>query len=414
VRESGHTFALVGPDPKLSAALPCCRRYRHACSAILSRPARGPPPVSATIGLLSTYPPTQCGLATFTAALAAELPAAGVVRVLEHRDERTGPEVVAQLVASDAGSVAPAIERLNAFDVVVLQHEYGIFGGLDGREVLDVVELLTVPLVVVFHTVLVEPTLRQRRILDRLLATADVGITMTETARQRLIEHYDADPDRLMVIPHGAVRHAGAALPDLPTGRPLILTWGLLGPGKGIEWVLEALPALRDLDPRYLVLGKTHPKVLEHSGEMYRRHLERIATHLSVKDLVEMDDSYVTVAELARIVEQADVVLLPYDSQDQVTSGVLIEAVAAGRPVVSTAFPHAVELLSDGTGLLVDRRDPRAIAAAVRRVLTEPALAADMAQRATAKAPALSWPSVAGRYQAIADQLAAANLAAAS
>lgn len=367
-------------------------------------------PDVASVGLLSTYPPTQCGLATFTAALAAELANPGIVRVVDAPESHPDPRVVAHLDTGDPRSNAAAAEHLNAFDVVVLQHEYGIYGGPEGRDVLDVVDLLTVPLVVVFHTVLASPTLRQRRILQRLLAVADAGVTMTKTARARLIDLYDADPALITVIPHGAVDHGRTGLGFRTGGRPVVLTWGLLGPGKGIEWAIEAMPGLRDLDPRYLVIGRTHPKVLAAHGEKYRHRLHREIAHFGVGDLVELDDSYLAVADLARLVERADVVLLPYDSRDQVTSGVLIEAVAAGRPVVSTAFPHAVELLGDGTGIVVPQRQSAAIAAALRRVLSEPGLATDMAIRAVRKSPDLHWSSVGARYQQLADDLVSAGV----
>jgi glycosyltransferase involved in cell wall biosynthesis len=193
-----------------------------------------------------------------------------------------------------------------------------------------------------------------------------------------------------------------------------VLTWGLLGPGKGVEWAIDAMSDLRDLQPRYLVMGKTHPKVLERHGEAYRTSLQRRIDDGGVADLVDLDPSYLTVAELATVVERADVVLLPYDSREQVTSGVLIEAVAAGRPVVSTAFPHAVELLADGTGLVVPQGDPVALEAALRRVLEEPGLADDMAERAARKAPELFWSAVAARYRDIAARLVTAALADAS
>jgi len=228
--------------------------------------------------------------------------------------------------------------------------------------VLDVVDLLTVPLLVVFHTVLVAPTLRQRRILQRLLAVADAVVPMTETARQRLIDLYGADPARVTVIPHGAVDHGRAGLGIWRDGRPVVLTWGLLGPGEGIEWAIDAMPLLRDLDPRYIVLGRTHPKVLVTHGEKYRHSLQQRIAQVGVEDVVELDDRYLPISELVRLVAHADVVLLPYDSRERGTSGVLIEAVAAGRPVVSTVFPHAVELLGDGTGIVVSQRQPAAIA----------------------------------------------------
>jgi len=367
-----------------------------------------------SIGLLSTYPPTQCGLATFTAALTHHLGASadvGVARVLDEVDHRYGDEVVAHLMNGSADSALRAVERLNAYDSVIIQHEYGIYGGPDGRDVLALVEALVVPAVIVFHTVLQEPTASQRHILVRLLDLAAVVVTMTETARRRLLDGYGARPDQVVVIPHGAVDHGAVRTGRRTHGRPLVLTWGLLGPGKGIEWAIDAMAGLRDLDPRYLVLGKTHPKVFEQHGEQYRDSLRQRAEDHGVADLVELDDSYLAVAELADLVETADVVLLPYDSREQVTSGVLIEAVAAGRPVVSTAFPHAIELLSDGPGLVVPQQDSAAIEAALRRVLVEPGLADELAARADEKAPELLWPAVAARYLALASHFTARRFA---
>jgi polysaccharide biosynthesis protein PslF len=367
---------------------------------------------SSRIGLLSTYPPTQCGLATFSAALRQHLDrpsgSVGVVRVVDQPESHPGREVVAHLVNGSADSASRAAEHLNSFDSVLIQHEYGIYGGPDGVDVLDIVDALTVPTIIVFHTVLKEPSPRQFHILQRLLQRADAVVTMTETAKRRLVGSYAAEPAKIAVIPHGAVDHGPVRVQRRGTDRPLILTWGLLGPGKGIEWAIDAMPGLRDLRPRYLVIGKTHPKVLERDNEDYRHGLMRRAELLGVSDMVEFDDSYLEVAELADLVESADVVLLPYDSREQVTSGVLIEAVAAGRPVVSTAFPHAIELLTDGPGLVVPQRDAAALEVALRRVLSEPGLADTMSAQAVQKAPDLLWGAVAGRYRQLAEALVSA------
>jgi glycosyltransferase involved in cell wall biosynthesis len=299
--------------------------------------------------------------------------------------------------------------------VVVVQHEYGIYGGPDGADVLGIVDALTVPTIVVLHTVLQDPTERQRHILLRLLVMADVVVTMTQTARRRLIASYGADPTQVVVIPHGAVDHGPtASVERRPADRPLVLTWGLIGPGKGIEWAIDAMAGLRDLQPRYLVIGRTHPKVAQRDGEAYRDGLAARARAAGLHDVVELDDRYLGVGELAELVQRADVVLLPYDSREQVTSGVLIEAVAAGRPVVSTAFPHAIELLADGTGIVVPQRDPAALEAALRRVLSEPGLAGDLAEQAAQKAPELLWAAVADRYRTIAAAAVAASMAEAS
>jgi glycosyltransferase involved in cell wall biosynthesis len=370
-----------------------------------------------SLGLLSTYPPTQCGLATFSAALRQELCRhgdVGVVRVVDHPELHDGAEVVAHLVNGSYASTVEAVQRLNSYDTVVVQHEYGIYGGPDGSDVVDLVEALTVPTIVVFHTVLQVPTPRQRLILHRLLESADVAVTMTQTARTRLVDGYGHDPARVAVVPHGAIDLGAGRTARASTDRPQILTWGLLGPGKGVEWAIDAMAGLRDLRPRYLVSGRTHPKVLEREGEDYRKRLQQRAAHRGVGHIVELDDSYLAVSELGALVKAADVVLLPYDSREQVTSGVLIEAVAAGRPVVSTAFPHAVELLTDGPGLVVPQRDPVALGSALRRVLSEPGLADGMAAHAALKAPDLFWSAVARRYRQIAETLVAEAMAAAS
>ena len=188
-----------------------------------------------------------------------------------------------------------------------------------------------------------------------------------------------------------------------------MLTWGLLGPGKGIEWAIDAMAELADLrpPPRYVIAGATHPKVLAHSGQSYRQMLVRRATSSAAAAYVSFDDTYRDLASLTDLIRSADLVVLPYDSTDQVTSGVLVDAVAAGRPVVSTAFPHAVELLESGAGVVVPQGDSAALAAAIRSVLTDPDLAASMAAEARRLAPDLSWTAVARRYDDLAGHLLA-------
>jgi glycosyltransferase involved in cell wall biosynthesis len=379
----------------------------------------------ARYGFLSTHPPTRCGLATFNAALASHLNAAaggsGVVRLLAGDDDngqagggqaddgrvtatdRSAPPVAHTWRTGTPGGWAAAAAVLNRFDVAIVQHEYGIYPGQDGDEVLPLLGALTVPSIAVLHTVLTTPTPRQQSVLERVVAAADTVITMTDTARRRLTTGYRVDPAKIMVIPHGAGSHTSA--PRDRHDRPHLLTWGLLGPGKGIEWALRALAGLRDLRPNpvYTVAGRTHPKVLEQHGDVYRDSLKTLAADLGVADAVRWDDVYHDQASLSRLIRSADVVVLPYDSTEQVTSGVLIEAVGGGVPVVATAFPHAVELLTDGPGLIVPHRDAQALSAAVRRILTDPALAARLA--GLTGGPTLRWPAVAARYQALATRL---------
>jgi glycosyltransferase involved in cell wall biosynthesis len=359
-----------------------------------------------TLGFLSTYPPTPCGLATFTASLRAALPdgvAGGVVRVVDAVGAARPAGVVGQLVPGSAASCRAAAGLLNRQDAVIIQHEYGIYGGADGDDVLDVLAMLSVPAVVVLHTVLTAPTTHQRFVLNAVVAAAAAVVVMTETARSRLIAGYDVDADRIAVIPHGA--------PDTdaePATRDRgILTWGLLGPGKGIEWGIEAMALLDDVLPRphYVVAGRTHPKVLALQGERYRRVLQARARELGVHDRVRFDARYLDDRSLRALVARAQVVLLPYDSRDQITSGVLVEAITARIPVVATRFPHAVELLADGAGILVDHQDPAAIATAVRAILTDQRMAAGMVTAAGAAARTLGWASVADRYRRLTDDL---------
>jgi glycosyltransferase involved in cell wall biosynthesis len=369
----------------------------------------------ATYGFLSTYPPTQCGLATFNAALATQLNAgggAGVVRLLASDNvsggidlDRAAPRVVHTWHTDNPGGWAAAANALNRFDVAIVQHEYGIYPGDAGAEVLPLLRALKVPSIVVLHTVLSHPDLLQRQVLERIATTANALVTMTDTARKRLTAGYAVDPRKISVIPHGAGSHDAAPRED--HDRPHLLTWGLLGPGKGIEWALRALALLRDSTPApaYTVAGRTHPKVLEHFGDAYRNSLKALAESLGVIDAVTWRDEYLDQADLSRMIRSADVVVLPYDSTEQVTSGVLIEAVGAGVPVVATEFPHAVELLADGPGLLVPHQDPEAMAAAIRHLVEEPGLAGRLT--GIAGGPTLRWPAVAARYQSLAGRLLA-------
>jgi glycosyltransferase involved in cell wall biosynthesis len=369
----------------------------------------------ATYGFLSTYPPTQCGLATFNAALATHLNTAsggsGVVRLVAGDDkggleiDRNAPRVVHTWPTDTPGGWTAAANALNRFDVAIVQHEYGIYPGDAGAEILPLLRALKVPTIVVLHTVLSTPDALQRSVLERIVTAADAVVTMTDTARQRLITGYRVDPAKISVIPHGAASHTSA--PRDRNDRPHLLTWGLLGPGKGIEWALRALARLQDMDPnpRYTVAGRTHPKVLEQHGDVYRDSLKELAAGLGVADAVTWADVYLDEASLSRLIRSADVVVLPYDSTEQVTSGVLIEAVGAGVPVVATEFPHAVELLADGPGLLVPHQDPDAMAAGIRHLLAAP----EVTDRLTGLAggPTLRWPAVAARYQALASRLLA-------
>ncbi len=374
-----------------------------------------------SFGILSTFPPTSCGIATFSAALASGLIGEGASVDVVRCGSSPAVEdvlVVARLDDPTHDAVRNATDALNRNDVVIVQHEYGLYDGPDGDAIIGVVDAIDAPLVVVAHTVLSEPTDHQRYVLERVCAAADAVVVMTETARTRLLAGFDVDHDKVTVIPHGAatpLARAGAGSGSAGT-RPRILTWGLLGPGKGIEWAIDALAELEGVDPapEYIVAGATHPKVREREGEAYRDMLVERAVASKGSVDVTFDDAYRDLASLTDLIQTADLVVLPYDSQEQVTSGVLVDAVAAGRPVVSTAFPHAIELLASGAGIVVPQRDPVTLGRAIRSVLTDRRLAASMATEARRLAPELSWAAIARRYGRLADRLVESRRSVAS
>lgn len=359
-----------------------------------------------TYGILSSAPPTPCGIATFSTALGQALTRQGVnvclVRVLDAPEvEMTSPfRVTAELIANDPASIEGTIQALNACDAAVIQHEYGLFGGSDGSDVIRVLDGLFVPVVAVLHTVLPRPTPRQLEVLNAVIRRVDRIVVMTSAAEITLRQINDVGSTMVEVIPHGAAVAVDQA-PVCGSPRPVLLTWGLIGPGKGIEWMIDALVRLRDLrpQPHYVIAGRTHPKVLAREGDVYRQSLESRARFNGVERMVTFDNSYRDLDSLGSLIANADVVVLPYDSSDQATSGVLVDAIAAGRPVVATDFPHSRELLATGAGFVVAHRDPDGLARALRRILTDGSLADSMAAEARRLAPSLGWDEVARQYK---------------
>jgi len=367
---------------------------------------------SFSIGVLSTAPPTRCGIATFTSALGLALTSLGarveVVRIVDAAEDAQSSVThnAHYLRASDPSTAHVAVTALNQCDVALIQHEFGLYGGRDGEDVLRVLAGLRVPSVAILHTVLSNPTANQRDVLNAVIDGVDAVVVMTRTAFHILRQMYHVNVTRVRVIPHGATIFEDSGAPSTVI-RPRILTWGLLGPGKGIEWVLDALVSLKDLrpSPLYVVAGQTHPKVLASVGDGYRRSLLERATVNGVRSMVHFDNSYRTLESLGALIASASVVVLPYDSTDQATSGVLVDAIAVGRPVIATAFPHAVELLGSGAGIVVDHGDAGALAAALRRVFVDAQLAIDMAAEARRLAPGLSWPTVGDQYWKLVNHL---------
>ena len=370
------------------------------------------------VGMVSTYPPKLCGLATFAAALSGALRDAGHRVDVMRLDDGDEPIGIGQLVAGELVNGSPASLRsaavvLSRCDAVIVQHEYGIFGGPDGDEVLTLLDAVSSPAIVVLHTVPLVPTPHQREVLEEVCRRAACIVVMTASANDRLRSSYAVDHTKVEVIPHGAAMPertlAAGAVTSTPA-TPQLLTWGLLGPGKGIEHVIDAMALLADVRPalHYTVAGVTHPKVFARVGDAYRNSLMRRAATNGVAGRVHFDDSYRNVAQLTRFVASATLVVLPYDSRDQVTSGVLVDAIAAGRPVIATAFPHALELVDSGAVRVVPHDDPPALAAAIRSVM-QPDVLAEMTAAAGRLAPTMSWAAVGERYLAVCADLLQVN-----
>ena len=368
--------------------------------------------MSINVAMIGTFPPTQCGIATFTHSLVTAMRRHGTgVSVIEVGSN------IAQSVISDPvvlrhrarnGHVA-TWQTINAHDAVIVQHEFGIFDGSDGQDIVDILSNVHIPIIVVAHTVLKAPTSHQRKIMQAILDTAHAVVTMTFTGRRNLLRHYAVAQEKVRVIAHGSA-DLRVTQHGLRQGqRPIVLTWGLLSEGKGIEWGIDALAQLADLSPRpkYVIAGQTHPKVREIQGEHYRVSLTHRAMIGKVSADVEFIDAYLDAPSLSQIINSADVVLLPYDSKEQVTSGVLVEAIVAGKPVISTRFPHAMELLGDGTGILVEQANPTAIAGAIRAILCNNGLRQDLQQRAARKGAMFLWPAIADDYVTLAQELIA-------
>jgi glycosyltransferase involved in cell wall biosynthesis len=307
----------------------------------------------------------------------------------------------------EPGDYARTARDLNrCADVVSVQHEYGIWGGDDGSAVLDFVRALDAPTVSTLHTVLRHPTPSQRQILLDLMGASAATVVMSRSAANVLASTYGVDAATVDVIPHGVpdlpLVHPDTIKPALDlAGREVILSFGLLGPGKGYELVLDALPAVVAARPTacYVMLGATHPNLLATQGEAYRRSLEDRAARLGLSQHVRFVDRFVGRVELTRWLEAADVFVTPYPNLDQIVSGTLSYAMGAGCAIVSTPYAYATELLDRGRGLLVPHGSPSAWADALIGLLENDELRAAVGRRAHEHSRVMTWSNVGAQYR---------------
>jgi glycosyltransferase involved in cell wall biosynthesis len=366
------------------------------------------------IAFIGNYLPRQCGIATFTTdlceAVASEFKKTSCIAVPVN-DVEGGYEYPArvrfELTEQDPESYRRAADFLNINNVhmVCLQHEYGIFGGVAGEYVLNLLRELRMPVVTTLHTVLQNPDEHQLRVMKEIAMLSDRLVVMSERAVRFLQEIYDVPARKIDLIPHG--------IPDQPfvdpsfykdlfgvEGKTVLFTFGLLSPNKGIENVISALPAIvaRHPDVVYIVLGATHPHVLRESGEQYRQSLEKLVRERGMENNVIFCNRFVELDELIQFIGAADIYITPYLEPAQIVSGTLAYTLGAGKAVVSTPYWYAEEMLAENRGILVPFRDPQAIALEVNKLLDNDPVRHSMRKRAYLHGRHMIWPQVARGY----------------
>jgi glycosyltransferase involved in cell wall biosynthesis len=374
------------------------------------------------IAYVSTYPPRRCGIATFTSDLSRSVDDREIVALTPPDHAEPYPSEVHHRLRRDEWQDYPHVARALdgcRIDAVSIQHEYGIWGGDDGEYVLEFARAVRVPTVATLHTVLRQPTPRQRAVLVELVDEVAATVVMSRAAATLLSDAYGVDPTEIEVIPHG--------VPELPLvepdrlkpslgleGRDIILSFGLLGPGKGYERAIAAMAAVAAAHPRshYVILGATHPDLIRHEGEAYRHSLMAQVAELGLADHVMFVDRFVGRRELARWLEAADIFVTPYPNLDQIVSGTLSYAMSAGKAIVSTPYAYAAELLAAGRGVLLDQTSPAALAEAFIGLLRDPERRAAIGARAYDHSRRMIWPEVGAQYRRVFARVGVAPFAA--
>jgi glycosyltransferase involved in cell wall biosynthesis len=399
------------PKPSILRDAPTPAFGRRPAFSLQPAPRR---PFPARIAVIGNHLPRQCGIATFTTdlsdAITAEYGAAvlSVVAVNDHESSYAYPTRVRfQIAEGDISSYRATANFLNAgnVDLVCLQHEYGIFGGKAGSHVLELLQRLTMPVVTTLHTVLSQPDLDQRKVMQQIAARSDRLIVMSEHSSRVLQDVFGVPGEKIDLVPHG--------IPDLPfvqpenykdllgvAGKLVLLTFGLLSANKGFETVIRALPRIlgRHNDVVYVIAGATHPHVRAREGDRYRDQLQALARELGVEREVIFHNRFFTPQEMASEVGSADIYITPYCHVAQAVSGTLAYAMGAGKAIISTPYWHAAELLDDGRGTLVPFEDPDAIADAAIVLLDDDAERHAMRERAYLYARKMVWNRVAQSY----------------
>ncbi|HEV8022249.1 MAG TPA: glycosyltransferase family 4 protein [Candidatus Lustribacter sp.] len=377
---------------------------------------------------LGSYPPRECGIATFTKDVVDSydqrfLTKSAVISIEEPGapQREYPPAVVASLIQDDRESYRTIAEFVNAHtcEALNVQHEYGLFGGDNGEWIDDLIALVRKPVIVSLHTVLPEPSPDHMRVARTICATASGVVVLSATGRDILIERYGIDPQKVSVIHHG--------VPDVPLrdtswakatlglhNHQVISTFGLINRGKGLEYAIEAMRdvAAAHPDALYLILGQTHPVVRRHEGEVYRESLEKLIAEYGLAANVRLVDRYLGFEELVRYLQATDIYLTPYLNPVQIVSGTLAYAVGIGKAIVSTPYLYAEELLAHGRGFLVNFRDGVSIAKTVNALFADRDLRVSTERRAYRFGRMMTWPHVAMEYGSLFDSLLPQRLTA--
>lgn len=367
------------------------------------------------VAVIGNHLPRRCGIATFTSdlcdAIAGEAVDAEDLAVVAMDDMVEGyaypPRVRFQVRANVPVDFLRAAELLNAhrFDVAILQHEYGIFGGTQGAHILQLVKNLRMPVVTTLHTVLQDPTAEQLGIVRSLADHSQFLVVMAQRARSVLRDVYELDDAKVAYIPHGIhdvpFERSGAFRRQIGLAeRKVILTFGLLNPGKGIEVMIEAMAAVveRHPDAVYLILGETHPHVRKATADGYRQGLHQVVRRFGLEDHVRFHNRFVDLAVLLQYIQAADLYVTPYLNLDQIVSGTLAYAMGAGTAIISTPYWYAQELLADGRGVLVPPGDPRALAQETSRLLNQEETLQELREKGYQHGRDMIWSEVARGY----------------
>ncbi|WP_426438176.1 glycosyltransferase family 4 protein [Bradyrhizobium genosp. P] len=366
------------------------------------------------IAIIGNSLPRRCGIATFTTDLRNAISVSRpdletrIVAMTDRGQAYDYPAAVAfQIKDGNIEDYTRAADFLNAgqFEIVCLQHEFGIFGGEAGAHILVLLSRLTMPVVTTFHTVLANPTARQRTVMERIVDASSKVVVMANKGRELLRDVYLVPDDKIEVIAHG-IPDVAFVEPDAAKARlgfeqkSVILTFGLLSPNKGIEVMIDAMPSIlkRCADAQYVVLGATHPNLVRNQGEAYRDGLKARVRELGIDDHVVFLDRFVDLATLLEFISMCDVYVTPYLNEAQMTSGTLAYSFGLGKPVVSTPYWHARELLADGCGVLVPFGDAAAIGSEIAKLLTDDVRRQAMSRRAYAASRTMTWERTAERY----------------